>query len=106
MADLVLVLTTMPNDERADELALTLINERIAACVNVHAAMTSTYRWKGTVERDAERQLVIKTTRDRLPALESRLRALHPYDLPELIVIAVAAGSEEYLQWVADETQG
>jgi periplasmic divalent cation tolerance protein len=68
--------------------------------------MTSTYRWKGTVERDAERQLVIKTTRDRLPALESRLRALHPYDLPELIVIAVAAGSEEYLQWVADETQG
>ena len=105
MADLMLVLTTMPNDERADELALTLINERIAACVNVHAAMASTYRWKGAVERDAERQLVIKTTRDRLPALESRLRALHPYELPEFIVIAVAAG-EEYVRWARGEIQG
>jgi periplasmic divalent cation tolerance protein len=105
MAHLILVLTTMPNDERADELALTLINDRIAACVNVHAAMTSTYRWKGAVEQEAERQLVIKTTRDRLPALESRLRELHPYELPEFIVIAGAEGSEEYLQWVGAETQ-
>ena len=105
MADLILVLTTMPNDERADELALALINDRIAACVNVHAAMTSTYRWKGAVEQEAERQLVIKTTRVRLPALESRLREIHPYELPEFIVIAGAEGSEEYLKWVGAETQ-
>jgi periplasmic divalent cation tolerance protein len=104
MDDLVLVLTTMPNDESAEELALALVNDRVAACVNVHGAMTSTYRWKGAVERDAERQLVIKTTRHRLPALESRLRALHKYELPEFIVIAVTAG-EEYLQWARGETR-
>jgi periplasmic divalent cation tolerance protein len=104
MDDLLLVLTTMPNDERAEELALALVNDRVAACVTVHAPMTSVYRWKGAVERDTERQLAIKTTRDRLPALESRLRALHPYELPEFIVIAVAAG-EEYLRWVRRETE-
>jgi periplasmic divalent cation tolerance protein len=106
MDDLVLVLTTMPNDERAERLAAVLIEERIAACVNVHAPMTSTYRWKGAVEREPERQLVIKTTRGRLAALESRLRALHPYELPELIVVDVAGGSEEYLRWVRDEMRG
>ena len=105
MADLVLVLTTMPNDERAEELALTLINERLAACVNVHSAMTSAYRWKGAVEHEAERQLVIKTTRDRLSALEARVRALHPYELPELVVLSVDEGSAAYLRWVTDETR-
>jgi periplasmic divalent cation tolerance protein len=105
MADLVLVLTTMPNDERAEELALTLINERLAACVNVHSAMTSAYRWNGAVEHEVERQLVIKTTRDRLPALESRLRTLHPYELAEFVVIDVAGGSAEYLRWVGEETR-
>jgi periplasmic divalent cation tolerance protein len=106
MDDLVLVLTTMPDDDRAEALALALVDERIAACVNVHAAMTSAYRWKDTVEREPERQLVIKTTRGRLAALESRLRDLHPYELPEFIVIAAAGGSDEYLGWVREETRG
>jgi periplasmic divalent cation tolerance protein len=100
MRDLVIILTTMPDDARADELARTLVEERLAACVNVHGPMMSTYRWKGAVERDAERQLVIKTTRVRLPALEERIRRLHPYELPELIVIAPEGGSEAYLRWV------
>ena len=104
MRDLVIILTTMPDDARADDLARTLVDERLAACVNVHGPMTSTYRWKATIERDAERQLVIKTTRARLPALEERIRHLHPYELPELIVIAPEGGSEAYLRWVADET--
>lgn len=94
----------MPDDARADELARALVDERLAACVNVHGAMTSTYRWKGKVERDAERQIVIKTTRDRLTAVESRLRTLHPYELPEFIVIASDTGSEAYLAWVMKET--
>jgi periplasmic divalent cation tolerance protein len=106
MSDLMIVLTTMPDDARADELARTLVDERLAACVNVHGPMMSTYRWKGTVERDAERQLVIKTTRARLPALEERLRTLHPYELPELIVLGPEGGSEAYLRWVGDETLG
>jgi periplasmic divalent cation tolerance protein len=105
MPDLVIVLTTMPDDARADELARTLVDERLAACVNVHAPMTSTYRWKGTVERDAERQLVIKTSRDRVAALEARLRLLHPYELPEVVVIGVERGSDAYLRWVSDETR-
>jgi len=101
--DLILILTTMPDDDRAAQLARTLVEERLAACVNVHAPMASTYRWKGDVEIEPERQMVIKTTRDRRPALEARLRALHPYELPEFIVID-GAGSEAYAAWVADST--
>jgi periplasmic divalent cation tolerance protein len=65
--------------------------------------MVSTYRWKGQVEHETERQVVIKTTRKRLPAIEERLRALHPYELPELVVIAADAG-EAYGKWVTEET--
>jgi periplasmic divalent cation tolerance protein len=100
MAEFVLIFTTMPDDERADALARTLVDERLAACVNVHAPMTSTYRWKGAVEREAERQLVSKTTRARVPDLETRLRALHPYEVPEFLVVAVDGGSAAYLDWV------
>ncbi len=105
MTDLVLILTTMPDDERAEELARTLVGERLAACVNVHGPMVSTYRWKGQVERDAERQVVIKTTRARLPDLEARLRALHPYELPEFLILD-AEGSQAYARWVSDVAGG
>jgi periplasmic divalent cation tolerance protein len=103
MTDVVLILTTMPDDPRSDEVARTLVDERLAACVNVHGPMMSTYRWKGKVECDRERQLIIKTTRDRVSALESRLRSLHPYELPEFIVVPVESGSEAYLKWVASD---
>jgi periplasmic divalent cation tolerance protein len=103
MNDLILILTTMPDDDRAGGLARTLVEERLAACVNVHAPMTSTYRWQEALESTAERQVVIKTTRGRRTALEARLRALHPYELPELVVID-AAGSEAYAKWVRDAT--
>jgi periplasmic divalent cation tolerance protein len=102
--ELVLVLTTMPDDDRAAELAGTLVEERLAACVNVHGRMMSTYRWKGAVEREAERQVVIKTTRDRLSALEARLRELHPYELPEFVLLTPGAGAA-YETWVVDQTR-
>jgi periplasmic divalent cation tolerance protein len=102
--DLILILTTMPDDDRADELARSLVDERLAACVNVQGPMVSTYRWKGQVEREAERQVVIKTTRARLPELEARLRALHPYEVPELVVLAGEA-SEAYAAWANDATR-
>ncbi len=105
MSEFAIVLTTMPDDARADELARTLVAERLAACVNVHGPMSSTYRWKETVEHEAERQLVIKTTRDRLAGLELRVRELHPYELPELIVVPVDSGSDEYLRWIFSETR-
>ena len=103
MTDLILILTTIPDDNRAAGLATTLIEEGLAACVNVHAPMTSTYRWQGQIEVEPERQVVIKTTRGRLAALEARLRSLHPYDLPEFVVIDAAA-SEAYADWVNDST--
>ena len=100
MTDVVLVLSTVPDDESAEALARTLVEEQLVACVNLHAPMVSTYRWKGQVESAGERQLVIKTTRDRVPALEARLKALHSYELPEFIVLSVESGSDEYLKWV------
>ncbi len=102
----VLIFTTMPDDERVDALARALVDEHLAACVNVHAPMTSVYRWQGQIERESERQVVIKTTRDRLPAVESRLHALHPYELPEFLVVPIEGGSAAYLTWVAEETKG
>lgn len=99
-----LVLTTVGKDEVAETLARTLIEERLAACVNVLAPMTSFYRWKETIERETEWQLVIKTTEDRLPALEQRVHELHPYELPEFLVLGVTAGSEVYLAWLRSET--
>ena len=103
--DCVLVLTTVPDDERGDALARTLVDDRLAACVNLHRPMESIYRWKGQVECDTERQLVIKTTRDRLPALEARLHALHSYELPEFIIMSIDEGSASYVKWVLDQTR-
>ncbi len=105
--EMVVVLTTLPagdGDEPA-RLARTLVDERLAACVNVHAPMSSIYRWNNAVERAEERQIVIKTTRARLAALEDRIRALHPYELPELLVLP-AAGSAAYTEWVEEAVAG
>lgn len=101
MNELILILTTMPADDRAAGVAKTLVEERLAACVNVHPPMLSMYRWQNRVETEAERQLVIKTTRGSLVALEARLRQLHPYELPEFVVLDAAA-SAAYGAWVAD----
>ena len=101
-SEVVLVLTTIGADADAAALARTLVDERLAACVNISAPMTSVYRWKGTIEQDREQPLVIKTTGDRLVALETRLRALHPYELPEFLVLSASGGSTAYLDWVRE----
>jgi periplasmic divalent cation tolerance protein len=105
MTDIVLVLTTVAADGSGDDLARRLVDEGLAACVNLYAPMVSTYRWKGKVERDDERQIVIKTTRSRLAALEARLKLLHSYELPEFVVLQVESGSDAYLDWVRDMTR-
>jgi len=104
--EVVLVLTTIAAEADGAALARTLVDEHLAACVNVLPAMTSVYRWKGRVEQDREQQIVIKTTRDRLAALETRVRELHSYDLPEFVVIAAAGGSDAYLGWVKEAVGG
>jgi periplasmic divalent cation tolerance protein len=100
----VVILTTVGVDTDPIALARTLVDERLAACVNVLPAMESIYRWKGTVAQDPERQLVIKTSLDRLEALQTRLLALHPYETPELLVLG-AGGSAAYLRWVEESTR-
>lgn len=101
---LAIVLTTMGTDTHAAAIARTLVEERLAACVNVLPPMTSFYRWKGVVEEDREQQLVIKTTSDRTAALEARLRELHPYELPEFVVLGAKA-SAAYAAWVGESVE-
>jgi periplasmic divalent cation tolerance protein len=101
----VLVLTTVDAALDATALARTLVDERLVACVNALAPVTSVYRWKGNIEVDREQQLLMKTSADRVPALEQRLRELHPYDVPEFLVLSVETGSAAYLAWVAESTK-
>jgi periplasmic divalent cation tolerance protein len=106
MTEIVLVLTTIDDSEQSEAIARTLVEEQLAACVNISGPMTSIYRWNGRLERAGERQLVVKTTRGRLAALRARLLELHPYDLPELLVIAADEGTPAYLEWVQQSTAG
>ena len=103
MSDAVLVLSTGPDDESTEALARTLVDEKLAACVNILPSMTSIYRWRGTVEQSRERQLIIKTTRSTLPRLRARLVELHSYELPEFVVLDITSGGAEYLAWIAHE---
>jgi periplasmic divalent cation tolerance protein len=105
MTDIVLILTTVPEGDQGEAIARALVEERLAACVNVLAPMMSIYRWRGAVERESERQMVIKTTRERLAAIEARVKELHSYELPEFIVLPVADGGVKYLEWVRAETR-
>lgn len=102
----VLVWTTVSADTDWRRLASVLVAERLAACVSASAEMESTYRWEGQVETSRERQLVIKTTAARVPALEARVRALHDYAVPEFIVVPVVGGSEAYLNWIRESAAG
>jgi periplasmic divalent cation tolerance protein len=100
----VLVLTTLSANADGHAFAATLVRERLAACVNVLGEMDSVYRWQGKVESESERQLLIKTTVDRVAALQVRLHELHPYEVPEFLVIPVIGGSEPYLKWLKEST--
>lgn len=94
-----LVLTTWPADAAPAAFARALVEERLAACVHVLEPGRSTYRWNGAVEQAVERQLVIKTTRARVAAIEARLHDAHPYDVPELLVCD-AEGGRAYAAWI------
>jgi periplasmic divalent cation tolerance protein len=101
MTDQVIVaLSTCPDEATARHIARTLVSERLATCVNRLAGVTSTYFWDGSLQDDAEILLIIKTTAAKLAELEARLRTLHPYELPELAALPVTGGNERYLEWV------
>lgn len=101
-----LVFTNLPDEASAELLATRLVNNRLAACVNILAPCRSVYRWQGAMESAQEVPLLIKTTRESYSALEAAIRAEHPYELPEIIAVPIALGLPGYLDWVAAETLG
>ena len=98
-----LVFTNLPDRAAAERLADQLVAQRLAACVNILAPCRSVYRWKDEVQHDEEHPMLIKTTAERYAALESALRAGHPYELPEIIAVPIGEGLPAYLDWVAAE---
>jgi periplasmic divalent cation tolerance protein len=103
--DTLLVISNLPDRATADRVAQALVERRLAACVNILAPCRSVYRWEGAVESAEEHPVLIKTTAERYAAVEEAIRGLHPYEVPEIIALPLAAGLPGYLQWVADETR-
>ncbi len=99
------VLVTCPKGTVAEQIARSLVSERLAACVNVVPSLMSTYRWQGKICRDPELLLIIKTRRPLLQALIDRVQTLHPYTVPEVIALPLVGGSPTYLAWVEDATR-
>jgi periplasmic divalent cation tolerance protein len=95
-----LVLTTCPDTEVAERLAQALVQERLAACVNILPVAKSIYLWKGQVESAAEQLLLIKSMTDAYSSIQKRIRELHPYELPEVIAVPIADGLPDYLAWI------
>ncbi len=104
MSDFVVVLITAPNEEEAAKMANDLVTSRLAACVNIFRNIRSIYRWQGKVEDEAEVLMIVKTRQELFRDLETRVKELHPYTVPEIIALPVIEGSAEYLQWLSQET--
>ena len=104
MTEALLVLTNCPDEHSADRIALALVEQRLAACVNRLTPVQSVYRWQGNVERATEVPLLVKTTRERYGDVEQAIRHLHPYDVPEIIALPITAGYAAYLRWIESET--
>lgn len=104
MTDARLVFTTLPTADAAAALAHTLVEERLAACGNVLPSVRSIYRWQGALRDESEALLLLKTSGSRLERLQARILELHPYQVPEVVAIAVDAGNPGYLAWLASET--
>lgn len=99
--DYYLVLCTCPDRPSAETLAHSLIQQHLAACVNILPGVQSIYRWEGQIEQASELLLLIKTEQSAYPALQSQIRQLHPYRTPEIIALPIQAGFIDYLQWVS-----
>jgi periplasmic divalent cation tolerance protein len=97
-----IVLTTCANDEGAGALARTLVEHRLAACVNAVGKVSSIYRWKGEIQQDQETLLIIKTTASRLAAVEKTIREQSKYEVPEVVALPIAAGGADYLAWIRE----
>ena len=96
--------TTLPADGDVPAFARRLVQERLVACVTAHPQLQSVYRWRDDIEEEREQQIVLKTARDRVEALWKRVRQLHPYEVPEFLVVPIIDGNAAYLKWIRDST--
>lgn len=105
MAGHLVVLITTGSTEEAQKIARALVEERLAACVNIVAPVQSVYRWQGEIQTDQEALLIVKTTTEAMEKLAKRVKQLHSYELPEVIALPILAGAEDYLRWIDEQTQ-
>ena len=103
--DFRIVFVMAANEAEAAKIAQALVEERLAACVNIAGPIQSTYRWRGTIEKATEYMLIIKTSTRHFSQVEQRVRELHSYEVPEIVAVALAAGSKPYVAWLAESTQ-
>ena len=99
-----IVYCTVPNEFNANLIATTIVDENLAACVNIVPAITSIYKWDGKVQNDNELLLIIKTQESMFESLEKRIKEFHEYSIPEIIAIPIVKGNKEYLDWINKET--
>ena len=104
MTPLRIVFSTVDSEDQAKSLARRLIQENLAACVTIVSSVNSIYKWKGTLEESTEWLLVIKTSEARLPELMSRVRELHPYEVPEIVAFPIDTANGPYLEWALGQT--
>ena len=106
MTDYIQVVTTTERKEDAESIARSLVERRLAACVQVVGPITSTYRWEGKIETSQEWQCWVKSRRQRYEEIEDAIRRLHPYEVPEILAVPILAGSRSYLTWLHEEVKG
>lgn len=105
MTSAIVVLVTVGSEREAETIATALLEERLAACVNITSPVRSLYRWEGRIADDQEWQMVIKTQARLFETLAARVRTLHSYDVPEIIALPVLAGTTDYVDWIQNETE-
>lgn len=104
MEEFVVIAVTVPDETEGRRIAKVLVEERLVACVNIIPGITSIYHWKGEICEDGEALLWIKTREALIPSLQERILQLHPYEVPEIISLAISGGSKDYLSWILEET--
>lgn len=100
-----LAISNCPTEELARAIARALVEEKLAACVNYLPRMRSIYHWQGKIQEDDEFLLMIKTMHSKLERLEAKIKEMHPYELPEFVVVPITSGSEDYLSWITQSLQ-
>lgn len=104
MKDYIVVYVTASGEDEAAKIARTLVEERLAACINIVSAIRSIYRWQGKIEDEKEALLIIKTKTELFDPLKNRIKALHSYTVPEVVALSIIEGSEDYLRWLHEST--